>query len=63
MAKARTSPVKMIDFLLAMHIDPPIQLNTLLAADIFSGRPPQSITELTEERYRRLVPRIKSDLR
>ena len=51
MAPSPVSPVKMIDFLLVGHSQPSVPLSTLVSADIFNGRPPQSIAELSEERY------------
>jgi hypothetical protein len=51
MAPSLPSPVKMIDFLLAGHSQPSVSLATLVSAGIFNGRPPQSIAELSEERY------------
>jgi hypothetical protein len=53
------SAVKMIDFLLAGHIEPPVRLDTLIRDGVFSNRPPQSIAELTEDRYVRLKPHIQ----
>jgi GNAT superfamily N-acetyltransferase len=49
-----TSPVKMIDFLLVGHVGSPVQLDTLVASGVFWNRPPQSISQLTEERYAKL---------
>jgi hypothetical protein len=51
--------VKVIDFLLAGHMTPPIAVNALVAAGIFNGRPPQSIARLDEARYQRLRPMLK----
>jgi len=51
-----SSPVKMIDFLLVGHIEPPVRLNTLVSTGVFSNRPPQSIAELTEGDTRRSRP-------
>ena len=51
--------VKVIDFLLAGHMTPPIGLDDLVAAGIFNGRPPQSIARLDEARYQRLRPMLK----
>jgi L-amino acid N-acyltransferase YncA len=59
MNASESSPVKMIDFLLVGHSIPPVTLNTLVTEHIFSGRPPQSITELPGERYRKLKPHIR----
>ena len=52
-------PMKVIDFLLAGHISPPISLTDLLACGVLRGRPPQSIARIDEARYRRLRPQIK----
>jgi GNAT superfamily N-acetyltransferase len=49
-----TSPVKMIDFLLVGHVQSPVQLSRLVASGVFLNRPPQSISQLTEERYAKL---------
>jgi predicted acetyltransferase len=43
-------PVKVIDFLLTGHLDPPIELQQLVKAGIFINHPPQSITILSPER-------------
>jgi len=45
------SPVKMIDFLLAGHSQPLVSLDILVSAGIFTNRPPQSISELSEARW------------
>jgi hypothetical protein len=58
--KASTkSPVKVIDFLLVGHIEPPFHLNASLELKVFNGSPPQSIIELSEDRYGALRPHIK----
>jgi hypothetical protein len=59
MLPSKNSPVKVIDFLLIGHIRPPVQLNTLVRTGVFSQRPPQSITQLTEERYAELRPYVQ----
>jgi hypothetical protein len=59
MNASERSPVKMIDFLLVGHSQPPVHLNTLVQDGVFSGRPPQSIAELGGEQYRRLRPHIR----
>ena len=46
-------PLKVIDFLLTLHLSKPIDLHTLIANGILEG-PPQSITLIPEGRYRRL---------
>jgi hypothetical protein len=51
MAPSALSPVKMIGFLLVGHSQPPVPLSALVSGSIFNGRPPQSIAELSEERY------------
>jgi len=56
MNPSASAPVKMIDFLLAAHIEPPVALDTLVQTRVFCNRPPQSISELTEERYAGLKP-------
>ena len=52
--KARSTPVKVIVFLLVGHLATPVGLKQLLELAIFNGRPPQSIAELGERRYQRL---------
>jgi hypothetical protein len=54
MKASANSPVKMIDFLLIGHTETPVPLPVLINEGIFSGRPPQSITELSEDRYAKL---------
>jgi hypothetical protein len=51
MAPSPASPVKVIDFLLVGHSQPSVSLATLLSSGVFNGRPPQSVAELSEERY------------
>jgi GNAT superfamily N-acetyltransferase len=51
LANETDSPVKIIDFLLAAHLDPFVTLSTLVATGIFVQRPPQSIAEIRPERY------------
>jgi len=53
------SAVKMIDFLLVGHIRPPVRLETLVSTGVFSKRPPQSITQLTDDRYAKLKPWVQ----
>jgi hypothetical protein len=54
-----SSPVKMIDFLLVGHVEPPVRLNTLLSTGLFSNRPPQSIAELMEGQYQTLKAYVR----
>ena len=49
-----TRPMKVIDFLLAGHVSPPVSLATLLEQGVFKGTLPQSIAQLDEARYQRL---------
>lgn len=53
------NPMMVIDFLLIGHMDPPISLKTLTDTKVFNKRPPQSIAELSDERYKTLRPLIK----
>lgn len=45
-------PVKVIDFLLVGHIEPAIKLDELLKIGVFKNTPPQSISQLTETRFK-----------
>jgi ribosomal protein S18 acetylase RimI-like enzyme len=58
-SKAKDTPVKVIDFLLAGHINPPVELNTLIDEHVFKNSPPQSITLLSPERYSKLKTHIQ----
>lgn len=51
------SPVKVINYLLVDYIDPPIHLDELHKLLVFSGHPPQSITELKGEKLRKVLDR------
>jgi GNAT superfamily N-acetyltransferase len=59
MKASTNSPVKMIDFLLIGHSQPPVRLNTLVAMGVFSNRPPQSIVQLTEGQYAKLKAHVQ----
>ncbi len=52
-------PVKVVDFLLAGHIEPSINLNELMRLGVFRGGPPQSISGLTEERFEPVRDRMR----
>jgi GNAT superfamily N-acetyltransferase len=52
MSPRPSSPVKVIDFLLIGHLQPAVPLRYLLAQKVFNKRPPQSIAELGETRYK-----------
>jgi hypothetical protein len=41
------------------HVNPPVGLNTLISKNVFLNRPPQSITQLDENRYTALKPYIQ----
>jgi hypothetical protein len=56
MVATTADPVKVIDFLLVGHLQPPVQLQALVASGVFSKRPPQSIAQLSEDRYQILKP-------
>lgn len=51
-------PVKVIDFLLIGHLDPPIKLADLNSEGVFTGRPPQSICHLAPSRFRPVRERM-----
>lgn len=53
-----SDPVKVIDFLLGGHVRTPVGLDSWLESGVFAGRPPQSIAQLSEERYQALRPFI-----
>ena len=53
--KRSPAPVKLIDFLLAGHMTPPIGVDDLVAAAIFNGRPPRSIARLDDARINSFV--------
>jgi ribosomal protein S18 acetylase RimI-like enzyme/rRNA-processing protein FCF1 len=57
-AKHRTTPVKVIDFLLVGHLNPPAQLADLLREGVFVSTPPQSICNLPPERFAVLRKRM-----
>jgi hypothetical protein len=48
----KTDPVKVIDFLLIGHLEPPIELADLVKEGVFASRPPQSISYLPPPRLR-----------
>ena len=52
------NPVKVIDFLLIGHVDPPIPLTKLAEEGVLVGHP-QSIMRLSEDRYRLLKPLLR----
>jgi hypothetical protein len=56
MVQESSTPIKAIDFLLIGHSDPPVPLRELVSAGVLRGRPPQSITIISDENYRILKP-------
>ncbi|WP_336973832.1 GNAT family N-acetyltransferase [Sphingobium aromaticiconvertens] len=46
LAATQNRPVKVINFLLAAHLEPPMQLAALKNSSVFAGHPPQSIKRL-----------------
>ena len=52
-------PVKVINYLLAAYIDPPIGLDKLREWRVFSGHPPQSITEVRSDSLKVLLARLE----
>lgn len=55
-AATEAKPVKVIDFLLIGHLEPPVTLNELESERVFSGHPPQSICRLAPERFQAFAP-------
>jgi GNAT superfamily N-acetyltransferase len=58
MVEGRSTPVRIIDFLLVGHIDPVVPLATLNAEGVFKGRPPQSICLLSPTRFAPIRARL-----
>jgi hypothetical protein len=48
---SQARPVKVIDFLLIGHLDPPIKLIDLKREGVFTAHPPQSISHLPPPRF------------
>jgi len=59
MHPSSSSPVKAIDFLLIGHLRPTLPLSDLLKQGVFNNRPPQSIAELGETRFKILKPSLQ----
>ena len=51
-------PVKVIDFLLIGHLDPPIELQRLIETGIFVNHPPQSISILSPDKLELVKSRM-----
>ena len=52
---SKSSPVKVINYLLAAYIEPPISLNTLRELGVVKKRPPQSIYKIRYDLLRKLL--------
>jgi len=52
-------PVKLINFLLVGHIEPPIGFRQLKADGVFGGHPPQSIFRMPSDRARTIFSRVQ----
>ena len=55
-------PVKVINYLLAAYIDPPISLKELRDVGIMGKNPPQSIFEVSRQRLDAILPRMNLEL-
>jgi hypothetical protein len=51
MVQGHRRPIKVIEFLLAGHLEPAISLSELIDAGVFANSPPQSIFRLPHERF------------
>lgn len=60
-AKARGSPVKVIDFLLVGHLGTPVSLAFLRAKKLVGGAPPQSIVRMSTDSYNTLKTHLQID--
>ena len=58
MAATAANPVKVINFLLAGHIEPAISLAALKRGKVFAGHPPQSIKHLDPEQLKTVLAHI-----
>lgn len=56
---SRERPVKVINFLLASHISPPVSLDRLIADGVFSRYPPQSIFRISRDRLEPILRRMQ----
>lgn len=56
-----SKPVKVINYLLAGYIHPPITLDELLEMRIFTGHPSQSVFEISRPKLMKLLPRLNLD--
>lgn len=51
-------PVKVINFLLAGYISPPLVLGALNSEGVFGSHPPQSVTRLSRERLEKILSHV-----
>jgi hypothetical protein len=58
MMQESSRPIKVIDFLLVGHSDPPVSLEQLIRSGIFHSRTPQSISMISDEAYKRLKQQL-----
>lgn len=57
MEASEDRPVKVINFLLAAHLEPPMSLDALTKSNVFARRPPQSIKNLVTAQQRSVLER------
>ena len=55
---SKSRPVKVINYILVGHFDPAVELSALKKGAVFSGHPPQSITEIRPEKRDLLLRRL-----
>jgi ribosomal protein S18 acetylase RimI-like enzyme len=58
-APSPSKPVKVINFLLAGYIAPPVELSTLMQRSVFGAHPPQSITGLSAAKLKALLKEVR----
>lgn len=58
-AASANRPVKVINYLLAGYIEPPMDLESLLANGIFAGHPPQSIFKLSRDKQEVILKHLR----
>ena len=57
------APVRVLEFLLVGHIEPPIPLPELLASGVIRGHPPQAICQLQQDRFDTVRKRLQFEIR
>ena len=58
MLDGNISPVKILDFLLMGHLEPPMSLSDLVSSGVFGSRPPQSICQIDPSKIGPLKSRM-----